>query len=68
MKKYLITGVIVQIIIIVLRWALGKSKEAIKENKTNEFFWIAVAVGSAINILCWPISIVAEILATKEGN
>lgn len=67
MKKYLATGAIVQTIIIVLRWTLGKSRGIIKENKSNMFFWVDLFVGVIINVVFWPISIVSEIILTKKG-
>lgn len=67
MKKYLATGAIVQMLIIVLRWILGKSRGIIKENKSNVFFWIFLFVGVIVNIVLWPISIVSEIILTKKG-
>lgn len=67
MRKYLKIGVAVQIFIILLRAMLGKSKEDFKENKTNVFFLIAVLCGSIVNIILWPLSIVSEIILTKEG-
>ncbi len=67
MKKYLTTGVIVQIFIIVLRWVLGKSRGIFKENKSNVFFWTTLLLGAIVNIVLWPITIVSEIILTKEG-
>lgn len=67
MKKYLTTGVIVQIFIIVLRWILGKSRGIFKENKSNEFLWVTLLFGAIVNIVLWPIAIVSEIILTKEG-
>lgn len=67
MKKYLAIGAIVQMLIIVLRWMLGKSRGIFKENKSNMFFWITLFVGAIVNIVFWPISIVSEIILTKKG-
>lgn len=67
MKKYLATGAIVQTIIIVLRWMLGKSRGIIKENKLNMFFWICLFIGVIVNVVLWPISIVSEIISTIKG-
>ncbi|MDO5540791.1 MAG: hypothetical protein Q4F83_12115 [Eubacteriales bacterium] len=66
MKKYLATGVIVQIFIIVLRWVLGKSRRIFKENKSNVFFWITLFLGSMVNVILWSISIVCEVILIKE--
>lgn len=67
MKKYLTTGVIVQIFIIVLRWVLGKSRGIFKENKSNVFFWVTLLFDSIYNIVLWPVTIVSEIILTKKG-
>ena len=68
MKKYLMTGAIVEAFIIGLRWIRGVSREVIKENKTNVFFWIAVLITAIINTILWPLSIVIEMILMKNGE
>lgn len=68
-KTYLKIGAIVQTLVIVLRLALGKTqkvwKNIDKKFYRNPIFWvsftIATIVGLIINIVSWPIGIVAEI-------
>ena len=67
MKKYLAIGIAVQAFIIGLRIALGKSGNIIKENKSNIYFWIGILLGAIVNIALWPVSILCEIISTKNG-
>lgn len=66
MKKYLMTGAIVEAFIIGLRWIRGVSREVIKEYKTNVLFWIVFLIGAIINAILWPISIAIEIMDIKN--
>ena len=68
MKKYLMTGAIVEAFIIGLRWIRGVSREVIKENKTNVFFWIVCLIVAIINAILWPLSIVVEMILVKNSK
>lgn len=68
MKKYLLTGAIVQIIIITLRLALGKSQEAWKEIKNSPMLCIIVLFLCMINIVLWPVAIIVEVISTINGD
>lgn len=68
MKKYLMTGAIVEAFIIGLRWIRGVSRGAIKENKSNVLFWIGCLIAAIINSILWPISIAVEIICIKNGE
>lgn len=72
MKKYLTIGAIVQVIIIGVRTALGKTKNAItgldKEDSAYKIsFGIGLVIGLIFNIVLWPIAIIAEIYNTIKG-
>ena len=72
MKNYFKIGVLVQMLIIIFRMANGKAKRYFNRATSNEeikvkdigLFAIGVVIGSALNIVLWPISIVAEIFNT----
>lgn len=68
MKKYLMTGAIVEAFIIGLRWIRGVSREVVKENKSNMLFWICCLIVTIINAILWPITIAVEIIYIKNGK
>ena len=58
MLKYLLIGLIVQIIIMIERIALRKVEpDAIR----NPLVLFGVIIGSMVSILIWPIAIVSEV-------
>ena len=76
LKHYLGIGFIVQCMIIGARLGMGKTQKYWKEYECDRYkkspiFWIGVIlaamVGSIINIVLWPLSIVSEIYNTKKG-
>ena len=72
MKNYFKIGVLVQMLIIIFRTANGKVKRYFNKATSNEeievkdigLFVIGSVIGSALNIVLWPIAIVAEIFNT----
>ena len=72
MKNYFKIGVLVQMLIIIFRTANGKVKRYFNRATSNEeikvkdigLFAIGAVIGLALNIVLWPIAIVAEIFNT----
>lgn len=64
LSKYLIIGLIIQIIIIIEKVLRKQIYDDSKFGKTIEFYIGVISViliGSIINIVLWPIAILAEI-------
>lgn len=57
MFKYLLIGLVVQIVIMIERIAIGKVDPNIMRNPLVLF---GAIMGSMVNILAWPIAIVSE--------
>jgi hypothetical protein len=57
MLKYLLIGLIVQIVIMIERIAIGKVEP---DTIRNPLVLLGVIIGSMVSILAWPIAIVSE--------
>lgn len=74
LAKYLIIGVVVQICIMIWRLCLNKVQGPMKDlyELHSWIAWATFAVtlilGYAINILTWPLAIVAECYNTYTGQ
>ena len=66
MLTWLFIGTIVQLIIVIERGVLHKLDIHCEK---DEIKWVVLGalIGSIINILIWPISIVCEIISIKTG-
>lgn len=57
MFKYLLIGLVVQIVIMIERIAIGKVEP---DTIRNPLVLFGVIIGSMVSILIWPIAIVSE--------
>ena len=57
MLKYLLIGLIVQIVIMIERIAIGKVEP---DTIRNPLVLLGFIIGSMVSILAWPIAIVSE--------
>ena len=70
LKYYLLIGVIVQLVIIFERAVIRKVVDlsGVFDNPLGATaFFIALLIGSLMNIAIWPVAIVCEIINWKEG-
>lgn len=73
--KWMAIGFIVQAIVTGVRFGLGKPQKdwasVTEADKKSPYFWFAfistIIIGGIINIVLWPVAIIAEIYNTKKG-
>ena len=62
MITYFVIGIIVQLVILIERYIRLPEVRNLKWCYGYWFFWLCLLLGSLINAVIWPISIVCEII------